>query len=70
MDGLENNAIIHFCLEDWGADDGNKRTQVTSALRRKEVCRIFTIEVDTSQSNHAQHKRKVTALEQPHGHQH
>ena len=68
MDGLENNAIIHLCLEDWGQMTETKN-QVRQLLEERGVQNI-TIEVDTSQSNHAQHKRKVTALEQPHGHQH
>ena len=68
MDGLENNAIIHLCLEDWEKMTETKN-QVRQLLEERGVQNI-TIEVDTSQSNHAQHKRKVTALEQPHGHQH
>ena len=68
MDGLENNAIIHLCLEDWDQMIETKN-QVRQLLEERGVQNI-TIEVDTSQSNHAQHKRKVTALEQPHGHQH
>lgn len=68
MDGLENNAIIHLCLEDWGQMTETKN-QVRQLLEERGIQNI-TIEVDTSQSNHAQHKRKVTALEQPHGHQH
>ena len=68
MDGLEKNAIIHVCLEH---------------VKHMEVCKEsirdllkdcgfqnITIEVDASQSNHAQHKRRVTALEKPHGYQH
>lgn len=68
MDGLEKNAIIHLCLEDWGQMTETKN-QVRQLLEERGIQNI-TIEVDTSQSNHAQHKRKVTALEQPHGHQH
>lgn len=68
MDGLENNAIIHLCLEDWEKMTETKN-QVRQLLEERGVQNI-TIEVDTSQSNHAQHKRRVTALEQPHGHQH
>ena len=68
MDGLEKNAIIHLCLEDWDQMMETKN-QVRQLLEERGVQNI-TIEVDTSQSNHAQHKRKVTALEQPHGHQH
>lgn len=68
MDGLENNAIIHLCLEDWEKMTETKN-QVRQLLEERGVQNI-TIEVDTSQSNHAQHKRRVTALEQAHGHQH
>ena len=68
MDGLEKNAIIHLCLEDWEQMTETKN-QVRQLLEERGVQNI-TIEVDTSQSNHAQHKRKVTALEQHHGHQH
>ena len=68
MDGLENNAIIHLCLEDWGQMTETKN-QVRQLLEERGIQNI-TIEVDTSQSNHAQHKRKVTALGQSHGHQH
>lgn len=68
MDGLENNAIIHLCLEDWEQMTGTKN-QVRQFLKERGIQNI-TIEVDTSQSNHAQHKRRVTALVQPHGHRH
>lgn len=68
MDGLENNAIIHLCLEDWKQMMETKN-QVRQLLEERGIQNI-TIEVDTSQSNHAQHKRRVTALEQAHGHQH
>lgn len=68
MDGLENNAIIHLCLEDWEKMTETKN-QVRQLLEERGVQNI-TIEVDTSQSNHAQHKRRVIALEQAHGHQH
>ena len=68
MDGLENNAIIHICLEDW-EEMTETKNQVRQLLEERGVQNI-TIEVDTSQSNHAQHKRKVTALGQSHGHQH
>ena len=66
MDGLENNAIIHLCLEDWEKMTETKN-QVRQLLEERGVQNI-TIEVDTSQSNHEQHKRKVIALEQSHEH--
>ena len=68
MDGLENNAIIHLCLEDWEQMTETKN-QVRQLLEERGVQNI-TIEVDSSQSNHAQHKRRVTDLEQHHGHHH
>ena len=68
MDGLENNAIIHLCLEDWEQMIATKN-QVRQLLEERGIQNI-TIEVDASESNHAQHKRRVTTLEQPHGHQH
>lgn len=68
MDGLENNAIVHLCLEDWEQMMETKN-QVRQLLEERGIQNI-SIEVDASQSNHAQHKRRVTALEQPHGHQH
>ena len=68
MDGLENNAIIHLCLEDWEQMMETKN-QVRQLLEERGIQNI-TIEVDASQSNHAKHKRRVTALEQHHGHQH
>ena len=57
MDGLEKNAIVHLCLEDWEQMTETKN-QVRQLLEERGVQNI-TIEVDTSQSNHAQHKRKV-----------
>ena len=68
MDDLENNAIIHLCLEDWEQMTETKN-QVRQLLEERGIQNI-TIEVDTSQRDHAQHKRKVIALEQSHGHQH
>ena len=68
MDGLENNAIIHLCLEDWKQMTETKN-QVRQLLEERGVQNI-TIEVDSSQINHSQHKRRVTALEQPHEHHH
>ena len=68
MDGLENDAIIHLCIEDWEQMMETKES-VRQFLEERGVQNI-TIEVDASQSNHAQHKRSVTALEQNHGHHH
>ena len=68
MDGLENNAIVHICIKDWEQMMETKEV-VRQCLEERGVQNI-TIEVDSSQSNHAQHKRRVTALEQNHGHHH
>ena len=66
MDGLENNAVVHICIEDWEQMMETKEV-VRQCLEERGVQNI-TIEVDSSQSNHAQHKRKVRKLEQKHGH--
>lgn len=42
---------------------------VRQLLEERGVQNI-TIEVDASQSNHAQHKRRIKALEQNHAHHH
>ena len=68
MDGLEKNAIIHLCLEDWEQMTETKN-QVRQLLEERGVQNI-TIEVDSSQINHAQHKRRGRTLEQKHGHHH
>lgn len=66
MDGLENDSIIHLCIEDWEQMMETKEV-VRQCLEERGVQNI-TIEVDSSQSNHAQHRRKVRELEQNHGH--
>ena len=68
MDGLEKNAIIHICIKDWEKIMETKEA-VRQFLEERGVQNI-TIEVDSSQINHSQHKRRVTALEQLHEHQH
>ena len=68
MDGLENNAIVHICIEDWEQMMGTKEV-VRQFLEERGVQNI-TIEVDSSQSNHAQHKRRVRELERKQGHHH
>ena len=68
MYGLENNAIIHICIKDWEKIMETKEA-VRQFLEERGVQNI-TIEVDSSQINHSQHKRRVTALEQLHEHQH
>lgn len=66
MDGLENNAIVHICIKDWEQIMETKEV-VRQFLEERGVQNI-TIEVDSSQSNHAQHRRRVIELEQKHGH--
>jgi len=68
MDGLENDAIVHLCIEDGEQMMGTKEA-VRQCLEERGVQNI-TIEVDSSQSNHAQHRRRVRELEQKHGHHH
>ena len=68
MDGLENNAIVHICIKDWEQMMETKEV-VRQCLEERGVQNI-TIEVDSSQSNHAQHKRRVRELGQKHGHHH
>ena len=68
MDGLENDAIVHLCLEDWSQMVETKDA-VRHLLRDRGVHNI-TIEVDASQSNHAKHKRNVHDLEHLSGHHH
>ena len=55
MDGLENNVIVHLCLEDLTRMEECKEA-IRSQLRQSGVHNI-TIEVDTSPMNHNQHKR-------------
>ena len=68
MDGLENNALVHICIWDWEQMMETKEV-VRQCLEERGVQNI-TIEVDSSQSNHTQHKRRVRELEQKHGHHH
>ena len=68
MDGLENNAIVHICIKDW--EQMMKTKEAVRQLLEERGVQNITIEVDSSQSNHAQHKRRITTLEQNHGHHH
>ena len=68
MDGLENDAIVHICIEDW--EQMMKTKEAVRHLLRDRGVHNITIEVDASQSNHAKHKRNVRELEQKHGHHH
>ena len=68
MDGLENNAIVHLCLEDWARMEEGKEA-IRSQLRQSGVHNI-TIEVDTSPMNHNQHKRCLEDIGGIKGHEH
>ena len=68
MDGLENNAIVHLCLEDWARMEECKEA-IRSQLRQSGVHNI-TIEVDTSPMNHNQHKRCLEDIGGIKGHEH
>ena len=57
MDGLEKNAIVHLCIENWEQMMETKEA-VRQLLGERGVQNI-TIEVDASKSNHAQHRRRV-----------
>ena len=57
MDGLENDAIVHICIENWEQMMKTKE-EVRQFLEERGVKNI-TIEVDSSQSSHAQHRRRV-----------
>ena len=61
MDGLENDAIVHICIKDWEQMMETKEV-VRQCLEERGVQNI-TIEVDSSQRNHAQHKRRERELE-------
>jgi len=66
MDGLENNAIVHICIKDW--EQMMETKEVVRQFLEERGVQNITIEVDSSQSNHAQHRRRVRELEQKHGH--
>ena len=68
MDGLENNAVVHICIWDW--EQMMETKEVVRQFLEERGVQNITIEVDSSQSNHTQHRRRVTALEQKHGHHH
>ena len=68
MDGLENNALVHICIEDW--EQMMETKEAVRQLLEERGMQNITIEVDSSQSNHAQHKRRITTLERNHGHHH
>ena len=57
MDGLENNAIVHICIKDW--EQMMETKEVVRQFLEERGAQNITIEVDSSQSNHAKHKRRV-----------
>ena len=68
MDGLENNAIVHICIKDW--EQMMETKEVLRQFLEERGVQNITIEVDSSQSNHTQHRRRVRKVEQKHGHHH
>ena len=68
MDGLENDAIIHLCIEDWEQMMETKEA-VRQLLEERGVQNI-TIEVDANLASHQTHKRKIEGLEVGQSHRH
>lgn len=70
MDGLENNAIVHVCLEEVEHMEVCKES-IRDLLKTCGFQNI-TIEVDADLETHRAHKRKIEELEasQSHGHDH
>lgn len=57
MDGLENDAIVHICIENW--EQMMKTKEAVRQFLEERGVQNITIEVDSSQSSHAQHRRRV-----------
>ena len=57
MDGLENEAIVHICIENW--EQMMKTKEAVRQFLEERGVQNITIEVDSSQSSHAQHRRRV-----------
>lgn len=68
MDGLENNAIVHLCIDD-GTRMEESKEDVRCFLRQSGLHNI-TIEVDSSPMNHIQHKRYLEDIGDIKGHEH
>ena len=68
MDGLENDAIVHLCIEDWEQMMETKEA-VRQLLEERGVQNI-TIEVDANLASHQTHKRKIEGLEVGQSHRH
>ena len=70
MDGLENDAIVHVCLEEIEHMEYCKES-IRNLLKDYGFQNV-TIEVDANLASHQTHKRKIEELEvgQSHGHHH
>ena len=68
MDGLENDAIVHLCIENWEQMMETKEA-VRQLLEERGVQNI-TIEVDANLASHQTHKRKIEGLEVGQSHRH
>lgn len=70
MDGLENDAIVHVCLEEIEHIEYCKES-IRNLLKDYGFQNV-TIEVDANLASHQTHKRKIEELEvgQSHGHYH
>ena len=70
MDGLENDAIVHVCLEEIEHMEYYKES-IRNLLKDYGFQNV-TIEVDANLASHQTHKRKIEELEvgQSHGHHH
>ena len=68
MDGLEKNAIVHFCLKRMEDMEASK-TAIRHYLKGSGFQNV-TIEVDSDQASHACHKRDIHAIESPGGYEH
>lgn len=70
MDGLENDAIVHVCLEEIEHMEYCKES-IRNLLKDYGFQNV-TIEVDANLASHQTHKRKIEELEvgQSHGHYH
>ena len=70
MDGLENDAIVHVCLEEIEHIEYCKES-IRNLLKDYGFQNV-TVEVDANLASHQTHKRKIEELEvgQSHGHHH
>ena len=70
MDGLENDAIVHVCLEEIEHMEYCKES-IRNLLKDYGFQNV-TVEVDANLASHQTHKRKIEELEvgQSHGHYH